>query len=64
MEIKRRTEILIETSRQIVVGNSESSEHFTCPQCGNQMVAARNAAAISLAEPNRKDLSNESNTNF
>jgi predicted RNA-binding Zn-ribbon protein involved in translation (DUF1610 family) len=63
MEIKRRTEILIETSRQIVVGDSESSEHFTCPQCGNQMVTAEHAA-ILLAEPKRKELPNESNTNF
>jgi hypothetical protein len=64
MEIKRRTEILIETSRQIVVGDPGSSEHFTCLHCGNQMVATEHAPAILLTEPKREELLNKSNTNF
>jgi hypothetical protein len=63
MEIKRRTEILIEMSRQIVVGDPGASEHFTCPHCGNPMLA-EHAPAILLAEPKREELLNKSNTNF
>jgi len=46
MEIKRRTEILIETQRQIVVHDSDSSGRFTCPQCGETMLAAEHAAVV------------------
>lgn len=46
IEIKRRTEILIETTRQIVVRDSGSSERFTCPQCGETMLAAEHAALV------------------
>lgn len=46
MEIKRRTEILIETQRQIVVHDSDSSGQINCPQCGETMLAAEHAAAV------------------
>jgi predicted RNA-binding Zn-ribbon protein involved in translation (DUF1610 family) len=47
MEIKRRTEVLIETHRQIVVHDSESLEQIVCPQCGETMLTAEHAAPLT-----------------
>ncbi len=46
MEIKRRTEILIETRREIIIHDSDASGQIVCPQCGEKMLAAKHAAAI------------------
>ncbi len=50
MEIKRRSEILIEMRREIVVRNSESLEQIVCPHYGEKMLAAENAAAYQFVE--------------
>lgn len=46
MEIKRKTEIFIETRRQFVISQPEAVEQIFCPQCGETMVAAEQAAVF------------------
>lgn len=46
MEIKRTTEIFIETERRFVVCQPESGEQFFCCQCTEQMLAAETCAAL------------------
>lgn len=46
MEIKRRTEFFIETSREFVVRNTDVAREIACPQCGETMLAAEHAAAV------------------
>jgi hypothetical protein len=46
MEIKRTTEIFVETRRQYIIRQPESAEHFFCPQCNEPMLTAEQAAAF------------------
>ena len=46
MEIKRTTEIFIETERRFVVCQPQSSEQIFCRQCTEQMLAAETCAAL------------------
>jgi excisionase family DNA binding protein len=46
MEIKRKTEILVETSRRFVIHQSDSPEQLTCPQCNEPMLTAEQAATL------------------
>lgn len=46
MEIKRRREIVIETTRRIVAGPTATGEIYICGDCGKLMVAAENLAAL------------------
>ena len=46
MEIKRKTEIFVETSRRFVIHGPEKAEQVVCSQCGEPMLAAEQAAAL------------------
>jgi hypothetical protein len=46
MEIKRTTEILVETERRYVVQQPEHTEPIICSSCSEIMLAAEQAAAI------------------
>lgn len=46
MEFKRKTEIFVETSRRFVIHRPEAAEHLFCPQCGEPMLTAEQAAAL------------------
>ncbi len=46
MEIKRTTEIFVETERRFVVCQPKSSEQIFCRQCTKQMLAAEACAAL------------------
>ena len=46
MEIKRRTEFFIETSREFIVLQADADEPIVCSQCGAAMLAAEHAAAV------------------
>jgi hypothetical protein len=46
MEIKRTTEIFVETERRFVVCQPESGEQIFCRQCTEQMLAAETCAAL------------------
>ena len=46
MEIKRKTEIFVETSRRFVIHGPESAEQIVCRECGEPMLAAEQAAAL------------------
>lgn len=46
MEIKRTTEIFIETDRRFVIHQAESAEQIVCPSCTEPMLAAEQIAAV------------------
>lgn len=46
MEIKRTTEIFVETKRRLVVYQPETIEPVFCLDCNEQMLAAEQAAAV------------------
>ena len=46
MEIKRTTEIFVETERRFIVCQPESGEQIFCRQCAEQMLAAETCAAL------------------
>ncbi|PYS70052.1 MAG: hypothetical protein DMF69_14875 [Acidobacteria bacterium] len=46
MEIKRTTEILVETERRLVVHQPEHVEHIVCSSCNELMVTTEQAAII------------------
>jgi predicted RNA-binding Zn-ribbon protein involved in translation (DUF1610 family) len=46
MEIKRTTEILVETRRRLVIVQPEYAGRILCPQCGERMIEAEIAAAL------------------
>ncbi|HEX8264676.1 MAG TPA: hypothetical protein VF596_04575 [Pyrinomonadaceae bacterium] len=47
MEIKRTTEILVETNRRFVIRRAEESgEQLFCSRCGEPMLAAEQAASL------------------
>ena len=46
MEIKRKTEILVETSRRFVIHQSDSPDQITCAWCNGPMLTAEQAATI------------------
>lgn len=46
MEIKRTTEIFVETKRRFIVRGTETGELRICPACGETMLAAEQAAAL------------------
>ncbi|MCP9494025.1 MAG: hypothetical protein MSG64_06145 [Pyrinomonadaceae bacterium MAG19_C2-C3] len=46
MEIKRTTEIFVETNRRFVIRQSESGEQIICPNCCEPMLAAEAIAAV------------------
>jgi len=46
MEIKRTTEIIVETKRRFVVRQPETAEQFFCPHCDEAMLAAEQAATL------------------
>ncbi|MCY7348045.1 MAG: hypothetical protein LH614_17775 [Pyrinomonadaceae bacterium] len=46
MEIKRTTEIFVETNRRLVIRQPESAEHFLCPNCNDAMLAAEQIAVV------------------
>lgn len=46
MELKRTTEIFVETKRRFVIHQPESGEPVYCPACDQQMLAAEQAAAL------------------
>ena len=46
MEIKRTTEILVETNRRFVIRQPEADEQVFCPVCGEPMLAAEQIAAV------------------
>lgn len=46
MEIKRKTEIFVETRRQFIISQPETDEQIFCPQCCETMLAAEQAAAF------------------
>lgn len=46
MEIKRKTEIFVETNRRFVIHQPESAEPSFCPQCAEPMFTAEQAAAF------------------
>ena len=48
MKIIKKTHILVETKREIVISQSQSppDEQIVCQQCGGQMMTAQTAAAL------------------
>jgi hypothetical protein len=46
MEIKRTTEILVETERRYVVHQPDNVEQVFCPGCNELMITAEQAAVI------------------
>lgn len=46
MKIIKKTQILVETKRGIVVSQSVSDEQIICEQCGKQMMTAQTASAL------------------
>jgi hypothetical protein len=46
MEFKRRTEIFVETKRQLVIQQPGVPEPIFCPECGQAMLTAESAAAF------------------
>lgn len=46
MEIKRTTEIVVETHRRFVIRQSESGEQIVCPQCAEPMLVAEAIAEL------------------
>ena len=46
MEIKRTTEIFVETKRRFVISQPENAESIFCLACDQQMLAAEQAAAL------------------
>lgn len=46
MEIKRATEIYIETTRRFVIRQPETDETILCPVCGEEMMPAEMSAAF------------------
>ena len=46
MEIKRTTEIFVETKRRFVVSQPEHAERILCPHCAAQMIEAETAASL------------------
>lgn len=54
MEIKRKTEIFVETNRRFVIHQQEPAEQIFCPQCAEPMLTAEQTAA--LFETSRRDM--------
>jgi hypothetical protein len=46
MEIKRTTEIFVETKKRLVILRPENAGQILCSQCGEQMIEAEIAAAL------------------
>jgi len=46
MKIIKKTHILVETKRQIVISQSPPDEQIICEQCGGQMMTAQTASAL------------------
>jgi hypothetical protein len=46
MEIKRTTEIFVETKKRLVFLRPENAGQILCSQCGEQMIEAEIAAAL------------------
>lgn len=46
MEIKRTTEIVVETERRFVVHQPEHTEQILCSKCADLMLTAEQAAAV------------------
>ena len=46
MEIKRTTEIVVETERRFVVHQTEHTEQIVCPVCAELMLTAEQAAGV------------------
>lgn len=46
MEIKRRTEILVETDRRLVIRLPAEADCRACPECRQTMLTAEHAAAL------------------
>lgn len=46
MEIKRTTEIFVETNRRFVIHQPEAAEQIVCPNCTEPMLAAEQIAAV------------------
>ncbi len=46
MEIKRRTEIFVETNRRFVIHQPESADEIFCPRCAEPMLTAEQSAAF------------------
>lgn len=47
MEIKRTTEILVETNRRLVIRRAEEEgEQFFCPRCNEPMLSAEQTAVV------------------
>jgi hypothetical protein len=44
MEIKRKTDIFIETRRQFVISEPETNVQISCPRCQEMMLTAEQAA--------------------
>jgi hypothetical protein len=46
MELKRTTEIFVETKRRFVVERAETAEQFFCADCAEPMLAAEETAGL------------------
>ena len=46
MEIKRTTEILVETRRRFVIVQPENVGRILCPRCAGQMIEPETAASL------------------
>jgi len=46
MEFKRTTEFFVERKRQIVIRQSDSTEPFFCPRCGEPTLPAEQIAVV------------------
>ena len=46
MEIKRTTEIFVETNRRFVIHQPETAEQFFCPNCNEPMLGVEATAAL------------------
>lgn len=46
MEIKRTTEIFVETERRFVVHQPEHAEQIFCPNCAESMLTAEQVAVV------------------
>lgn len=46
MEIKRTTEIFVETKRRFIIEQIESNEQIVCPECAALMLAAEQIAVL------------------
>ena len=44
MEFKRTTEIIVATSRRVVIRQPETAEQYLCPRCDEAMLAAEQIA--------------------